>query len=316
MPPRKFVDPHDWLRVHLEPLMASGKKLAAFDENLPSREPPSYDRGYWTGLKLVALKYYLKPYLNILAGKTRVAYIDLFAGPGLDRIGKRSVPLPGSPLVPMMVHEAAEGKNFVQYIFCETKRDYYDALKARAEAYRSADCGLTMLRGDANERVDDVLAAVKKQRIGHSLVFLDPEGLEWRWSSMERLLAGISCDVIVNFPSAGLTRISTRVDTTRETISAFLGEPLEGLPHIVDEEWALERYKAKLADLGRDVSTEIRITDIGTFHYHLIPAVRTTRGGSPWFATFVMLRDQIRRLHAEILGMVAAQIDGELGTIA
>src|SRR2546425_12787263 len=88
------------------------------------------------------------------------------------------------------------------------------------QAYRSADCDLTMLRGDANERVDDVLGAVKKRRIGHSLVFLDPEGLEWRWSSMQRLLTGISCDVIVNFPSAGLTRISTRTDTTRETISA------------------------------------------------------------------------------------------------
>src|SRR5438093_4636793 len=167
MPPRRIVDPHDWLRTHLAPLMAAGKKLAAFDENLPSRDPPSYDRGYWTGLKLVALKYYFRPYLNILAGKTRVAYVDLFAGPGLDRIGKRSVPLPGSPLVPMMIHEAAEGKNFVHYIFCEKRREYYDALTARAEAYRSAGCGLTLLQGDANERVGDVLAAVKKHRIGH-----------------------------------------------------------------------------------------------------------------------------------------------------
>jgi len=296
--------------------MAAGKKLAAFDENLPSRDPPSYDRGYWTGLKLVALKYYFRPYLNILAGKTRVAYVDLFAGPGLDRIGKRSVPMPGSPLVPMMIHEAAEGKNFAQYIFCEKSREYSDALRARAEAHRSAGCSLTLLRGDANERVGDVLAAVARHRIGHCLVFLDPEGLEWKWSSMERLLAGISCDVIVNFPSAGLTRVSTRTDTTRETISAFLGEPLDELPEVVDEEWALERYKTKLADLGRDVSTEIRITDVGAFHYHLIPAVRTTRGGSPWFATFVTLRDQVQQLHAEILGMVAAQIDGELGTIA
>ena len=74
------IDPHDWLKGHLGPLMDAGKKLEAFDATLPSRGP-TYDRGYWTGLKLVALKYYVNPYLNILASKFRVGYVDLFAGP-------------------------------------------------------------------------------------------------------------------------------------------------------------------------------------------------------------------------------------------
>jgi three-Cys-motif partner protein len=308
------ADPHDWLRVHLEPLMDAGRKLEAFDATLPSRFP-TYDRGYWTGLKLVALKYYLKPYLNILARKFPVGYVDLFAGPGLDRIGHRDVPLPGSPLLPMMIHEAADGRDFARYIFCEKKPDYFEALKTRARSHLPDGCEETLLQGDANERVEQILRIVKEQGIRHCLVFIDPEGLEWKWASMERLLSEMYCDVIVNFPSAGLTRISTRADTTRKTISEFLGVPIDELPEVVDEEWALETYKRKLADLGRDVSTEIRITGVGQFHYHLIPAVRTTGGGSPWFATFVSLRDKIHQLHGEILGLVAAQIDGQLGEL-
>src|SRR5438093_6872621 len=100
---RKIPDDHEWLVKHLTPLMEAGKTLASQDKSLPVKDPPSYDRGYWTGLKLIALKYYLPPYLNILARRRRVAYVDFFAGPGLNRIGALRVAVPGSPMIPLLV---------------------------------------------------------------------------------------------------------------------------------------------------------------------------------------------------------------------
>lgn len=313
--PRKIVDDRAWLAKHLTPLMEAGRKLLEYDSTLPVRDPPTYDRGYWTGLKLIALKYYLQPYLNILANRTKVAYIDFFAGPGLNRIGKRRVAIPGSPLLPLMIHEAAQDKHFRHYFVCEANESYFEALTARMSNFMDPRAKMTPFHGDANEFVAGIPKLLRENGIGHSLVFVDPEGLEWAWDSMRLLVEKVNCDVIVNFPSSGLQRISTRQDA-RSTICAFLGMPEDELPTTVDEEWALGVYRSGLAQLGKDISTEVKITDYGAFHYHLIPAVRRTYTGSKWFGTWIELRRRVERLHGEILNMVAQQIDGVQGTIA
>jgi len=294
--------------------MQAGRTLAEFDTELPAKELPSYDRGPWTGLKLIALKYYLPAYLNILAKRTHVGYVDFFAGPGLNRIGERRVPLPGSPLIPVVIREASPERFFHHYFVCEQDEEYCEALTARMENFLDRRARMTSFYGDANEFVGRLPRLVREMGIGHCLVFVDPEGLEWAWDSMTELVSHVSCDVIVNFPSSGLQRISTRPDT-RATIGRFLGRGEQDLPASVNEEWALQVYRENLANLGKDISTEIRITDYGAYHYDLIPAVSSTISGSPWFKTFLELRDRVHRLHGEILNMVAQQIDGVLGTI-
>jgi len=315
MPPARIADDRDWLVKHLQPLMEAGRRLVSFDRELPARLP-TYDRGYWTGLKLIALKYYLPTYLNILAQKTRVGYVDLFAGPGLNRIGKRKVAIPGSPLVPLMIHETAAGRSFSHVFFCEKDRESFTALRRRVLEFAPSLCGKTVFSGDANHFVRNLPDLVEENEIGHCLVFVDPEGLEWWWESMEFLVGQVNCDIIVNFPSAGLQRISTRQDpSTRQTIARFLGLKESELPNQIDGEWAIERYRRGLAAMGKNISTEIKITDVGSFHYHLIPAVRETSSGTPWFQAFITLRDRVEKLHGDILNMVAQQVDGKLGTL-
>src|SRR5438445_13673751 len=97
------IDDHDWMLKHLKPLMEKGKELAARDSTLPVKDPESYDRGYWTGLKLIALKYYIKPYLDILGARMKVGYLDLFPAPGLKEIVSRGVKRPGYPPSPIVV---------------------------------------------------------------------------------------------------------------------------------------------------------------------------------------------------------------------
>ena len=102
---------------------------------------------------------------------------------------------------------------------------------------------------------------------------------------------------------------------TRKTIARFLGMPAGDLPATVGEEWAIERYRTMLASLGKDISTEIKITDFGPYHYHLIPAVTRTSGGSPWFSAWGKLKARVDQLQGGLLQMVAQQIDGTLGTV-
>src|SRR6266566_3532628 len=309
----KTSDAHAWVTKHLAPLMKSGDDLEKFDATLPARMP-SYDKGEWTGFKLIALKYYLKPYLTILARRTKVAYVDFFAGPGLDRIGKRRVELPGSPLLPMMIQEAPSDRWFSHFFLCEQNPEYFEALNRRAQAFLPHPSDLTLTCSDANEFVHQLPALVARNGIGHCLVFVDPEGLEWSWAAMRMLATSVRCDVVINFPSSGLQRVSTRQDV-RPTISRFLGIPESELPDVIDEEWALNCYRQNLARLGKDISTEIRITDFGAYHYDLIPAVTSTSTGSPWFTTWTDLRKRIDGLHGKYLGIVAQQVDGVLGEI-
>lgn len=315
MSPTHITSDRSWLEKHLRPLMDAGNRLVALDNQLPAHLP-SYDRGYWTGLKLIALKYYLPAYLNILARRKKVGFVDLFAGPGLNRIGDRRVPLPGSPLIPLMIRETAVSRFFGGLFLCEQNQVYYDALRKRVSAQLPQGCEARYYLGDANDFVEELPAQVAEAGIEHCLVFVDPEGLEWHWESMRKLISQVDCDVIVNFPSAGLQRISTKTDeTTRNTIGHFLGIPADELPAVVDEEWAIAEYRKGLGELGKNVSTEIMITDFGAYHYHLIPAVRETARGTPWFSAFLQLRQRVHRLHGEILNLVAQQIDGTLGVI-
>lgn len=308
---RRIEDDREWLEKHLGPLMEAGQTIASLDQTLPSFTP-TYDKGYWTGLKLISLKYYIKPYLEILTKRTPVAYVDLFAGPGLNQIGDRCVPLPGSPLIPIMLQQTAEA--FGAYFFVEKKREYFQALERRVKRAMPQEAEYELHCMDANMAISRLGDFLSENKIGHSLVFIDPEGLEFAWASMEALVNSIRCDLIVNFPSAGLQRIGT-MPAGRPIIARFLGVQEEELPRTIDEEWAIQKYREGLATLGKDVSTEIRITDYGSFHYHLVPAVRKTYTGSPWFRTFRELRDRIERLHGGVLDLVAQQIEGTLGVL-
>ncbi len=287
--------------------MAKGREIQAIDATLPA-SLPAYEKGYWTGLKLILVRYYMPGYLNILAPKMKVAYIDLFAGPGLNLIGDARVPVAGSPLLP----SAMEGTShqFDAFILCEKREDYVRALRMRLGRFVPQE-RMRIHQGDANEFVDELPAILEDRDIGHSLVFIDPEGLEFRCDALARLLRSVNCDVIINFPSAGLVRnLTTGDNATLETVRSFLGlSPTDALP--ATEEGAIDWYRNELAGLGKNISTEIVVSagDV-PFHYHLIPAVRTTKGGSGWFRILTTAKQRIERLGGDVVGIVSAQIDG------
>jgi three-Cys-motif partner protein len=306
------MDDRAWIVKHLKPLMDEGKSLYSKSSPLGAKLP-TYDKGYWTGLKLILIKYYLKPYLELLVGKERmsVAYVDLFAGPGLDLIGDRRVPVLGSPIIPLLVKESRFA--FSSYIFSDTDPSCITALQKRVDMIKGASENTKILKEDANsviKKLPDLLGEAE-----HALVFVDPEGMELSWSSVRELVGKVQCDLIINFPSAGLQR-NLQYREAESKVKGFLGMGSDSIPAGADEAWAIAYYRSKLANIGKDISTEIMVRSGRSYHYHLIPAVRKTSAGSPWFRNiFMPAKERIERLSGNVLGLIAEQVEGNLESL-
>jgi three-Cys-motif partner protein len=319
--PKQYESNRDWLEKHLRVLMEIGRKVRQFDTQLQASKPLyTYNKGYWTGLKLICLYYYLPTYIRIL-GKYQIAYVDLFCGPGLNLIGDREVPVPGSAIIPIEHHGTKKGFDF--HLYGDTNTEYINALKRRLECFASIDsCSFRMEMADACQEDANTLARrapdiLSEKDIDHCLVFVDPEGLQLKWSSLEYFVSNFpNSDWIILFPSAGFSRLLGRKDEAAwNTIRDFIGPGSESLGQHSSEEDAIALYRNNLADLGKDISTQIAITGSGSFHYHLIPAVRKTQAGSPWFESFREAKRRIKSLDSEILNIIAQQIDGLQGTL-
>ncbi|MDG6949263.1 MAG: three-Cys-motif partner protein TcmP [Nitrososphaerota archaeon] len=309
---RPPMDDRAWVIKHLKPLMDEGKSMQSKSASLGAKLP-TYDKGYWTGLKLMLLKYYVRPYLEILVrqGK-RVAYVDLFAGPGLDLIGNRKVPVLGSPMIPLIIKDTPF--RFSQFLFSDTDSGTFGALQQRVNMVGELDGTCRVLNEDANAVVGKLPGLLSES--DHALVFLDPEGMEFAWDSVRDLVNNVECDLVINFPSAGLNR-NLQYREAEPTVRRFLGlGPLEQIPEGANEAWAIDRYRKNLASIGKDISMEIRVNSGLSYHYHLIPAVRKTGGGSPWFRPiFQPAKERIERMSGKVLGLIAEQIEGEQGTL-
>lgn len=79
-----------------------------------------------------------------------------------------------------------------------------------------------------NQVINNIVESLEENEIEHSLVFIDPEGLEFHWDSLGQLIKDVECDVIVNFPSAGLARCLGN-PSTYPTVARFLGTPADAI---------------------------------------------------------------------------------------
>jgi three-Cys-motif partner protein len=208
-------------------------------------------------------------------------------------------------------------------LYSDTNAEYTAALNKRLEPYTRKE-GYAMFgdsievrNTDANEFVKSVPDMLRRHGISHSLVFVDPEGLELRWDSLASMANGCRyADWIILFPSAGLLRLKgRRDDASWERIREFIGPYAADLTHDSSEEDFIEAYRRNLASIGLDSSTEIAVTGTGSFHYHLIPAVRTTKGGSPWFRSMIDVKRRIESMTGETIGVVIQQIEGRMGVL-
>jgi three-Cys-motif partner protein len=180
------------------------KFLLPEDDGLPTRPSQRYARD-----KLRAVETYIKIVNTAMREKPwrDRYYIDLFAGPGKNKIGD-SVEL-GSPLIALV-----DKHGFTKYRFNEEKQEIYNALQKRVEVSPRKDSARIYQR-DANQVVDEICTEIEARNTEYiegvwwhafNIAFLDPEGLELHWTTVERLAQITKMDLIINFSTSGILR--------------------------------------------------------------------------------------------------------------
>lgn len=179
------------------------KYLLPQNDGLSSRE-----FGKWTVQKVEYLGKYISQFETAMKGKPwrQRSYIDLFSGTGKFIVeGTKDVYL-GSPLVALTTQHP-----FTHYYFVDYSAKNIDVLEERSA---SLPFYKKFYVGDANERVKEIveeLLSIDKKRISGkwsslNLAFLDPDGLELEWGTVEQLAKVSRMDMVIHYSQSGLTR--------------------------------------------------------------------------------------------------------------
>jgi three-Cys-motif partner protein len=144
-------------------------------DGLPARGARS-----WTEEKLMILETYLAAFAAACKKAGGWYGLDLFAGPGLNWSETRGCERDGSPLIAL----EAKSPKASKVIAAESSGNSFQALQARTERYGER---IHLFRGDANEIIAEMLAAIPPA--APAFAFLDPEGSELEWGTVEAVAA-------------------------------------------------------------------------------------------------------------------------------
>jgi len=180
----------------------------------------------WSFKKLIFLHYYIEPFLKILISKGFNCYfVDLYSGSGANVLSGTDTKTIGSPIVSLLKGilnpKSGDKKRFNKWFFVESSDKLSEALEKRASAsikILKKDFNeklvlgkdVVVLRGDCEDRVDDVISQIEKDCGGNNaaiLVFVDPFALShFRWKTLEKLSKFGHIDVIFTLPTNSYER--------------------------------------------------------------------------------------------------------------
>ncbi len=254
---------------------------------------------HWSGLKLYALQYYMWVYTSIIRNhlsrlrKKEMAYVDILAGSGLNKILEADDFLPGSTIIA----GRAPSKPFDFILALENDADRSFALKRRLDQIRSPD-SFEVIRYDADWHADTIINRLTERK-AHYLAFVDYEGLGgFSWKSMTDLLKHDG-DVFVTF-LPGWARVAGRAwEADIKRLRFVVGDDLaEKAARAKSLDALLNGYVKQIHEFRANV-VDIPIRSGQTYSYRLIFAARETAGGSPWMESVHKLRSNLSGLTAD-----------------
>lgn len=278
------------------------KYLLPEDDGLSAR-----DSGEWVKEKLFYVQRYIDAFEVAMRQKSwrRRIYVDLFSGPGKCIVRGTNEYLLGSPLLALSTQYP-----FTDYYFGDLEQQNIECLLERSRGAKVPRNHIHPLIGDANQRVRDVVKDIEQldkpfiQGVGSclNLAFLDPEGLELEWTTVEALGKMKTMDLIIHYSQSGLTRNLDRYcDNDENTvIDRFFGDrnwrkvykdALQKRESIGVHRMLIDYYKANLGKLKYIVINDqqhtvseplIRNTDTNAPLYRLIFASKHPLGNKIW----------------------------------
>jgi three-Cys-motif partner protein len=255
------------------------------DDGLPVR-----DVGIWTEDKLFFWNRYIDITTRAMVGHPKwpagLAYVDLFAGPGVCRLRESGRRIPGSTLI-----AAHAPKPFQAILAAELNLDLANALSTRLQNTPAAAIA-KVFAGNCNDSIDQMVQHVPKRSL--TLGFIDPEAMNIDFETVEKLSECGQVDLLILF--------ADRMDLVRN-VDRYEAEQSSALDRMMGphshwrELWALlanrsadnicklfvGEYKSQLADrLGyRAFGEKVMASQNGPI-YRLIFASKNEKGLEFW----------------------------------
>jgi three-Cys-motif partner protein len=191
-------------------------------------------------VKLIVLGQWSNVYTTIIPKHFSVwRYIDLMAGSGTSHIKEANCDVAGS----VFVAKAFAREPYSSYVLVEKDRERFEALKQRSAGLGSP---YEVYNDDANNLVDQIFA--NQPDDVHNFVFIDNEGFNISWRSIEKIL-NTESDVLINYPTTSFPR--TTKERTAGCLDNFFGDTswrnIVVSGEKIDRDQALELYKEKLS---------------------------------------------------------------------
>lgn len=260
----------------------------------------AYPAGEWAILKHAILAYYTDLYTNIIKKYfDKAYYFDLFAGPGLNKIDDFNLISFGSPLIADRVPR----KKFDKLYLFEVKPEY-------AEALRKLLPYAKIIFGDVNgTEFKNIIESLCSVPSVHFLAFVDPEGLEIEWETLQHLFQ-FTGDIIINCQCTGIARYALKRDKTPADIKKlqrFFGT--DEWKTCKNEEELFKLYLERIKE-HREIVIPIKVTSPHRFYYYIIVAVRKTKGSQKWVSVIEDTKEKIEKIRPEDLESVVRRLSG------
>lgn len=248
----------------------------------------------WAELKLDYMARYIDVFEASMKNKWKTRFfIDLCAGPGKNILDNTNRIILGSLLIALTTRFP-----FTNYRFIELDHENADALKQRCSLYSNLD--IKIIEGDANKNISKVIDEIPASSL--NLAFIDPQGADITWATVERLGRVSKMDLIIYYPELSLKRnMDIWFDASHETkMDAFFGTRDW---RIVYAKWRnnpkvsgihaelIDLYKANLSNLGYKF-----IKDGSSIN----PVIDNTKGGHLYRLLFASKNDLGERFWIEV----------------
>lgn len=228
-----------------------------------------YSVGYWTILKHISLAYCLTPFGIILNSKgiRNTVYLDLFCGTGITPLKARENTNPqwivGSPVISTRMTNYP----FAKYYFGDKHQKPVELVRRILEDWDNSSNekrDYEIFQQDANVVIKKIFPRILNKYV---FAFIDPTGFQWDWNSMKLLFKIKKFDIIMNFQ----TRQVDRISSTRETEDRFFGPCSELVRKCSNCDEKLKTYINQIKEFGLYV-TPIRIgkNRSDQYYYHLL----------------------------------------------
>lgn len=202
------------------------KKVKSLIVQGNGEDSESLNKGHpWSVAKLLLLGQWADVYSTIIKDYFHsYRFVDLLAGAGRTRIEEtKSKLIKGSVFV---VDTFAQKYPFIKYVLVENDVEKYDSLKGLSSIFGDR---CDVIQEDCNKVAEEIFADSSY----HNLVFIDNQGFNVNWKSIEAILKS-KADIIINYPTSMFERVA-RDPKSSEKLYEFFG----------DYSWQLAKFDRK-----------------------------------------------------------------------